>query len=147
MNHMKMKLIIIALGLSFALVLIAQQQRSSPALSPGAVNPDERIISKLSEIVSIRERLAKDYEQGVAAGRAPADGPAEIDLAEARINLARERGQPAAIVAELQGLVAAHERRTKRLRSLASDRVPPGDVERAQAALLETQIRLLRAQK
>jgi hypothetical protein len=59
---MKTKLIIIALASAFTFVMVAQQQRSSPARPPGTVEPDARIVSRLSEIVSIRERIAKNYE-------------------------------------------------------------------------------------
>jgi hypothetical protein len=68
-------------------------------------------------------------------------------LAEARVDLARERGQPDAIITELQGLVAAHERRTKWMAGLAADRIAPAHIDSAQVALLEAQVRLLRAQK
>ena len=144
---MKTKLIIIALASAFTFVLVAQQQRVSPARPVGVVEPDARIVSKLSEIVGIRERAAKNYEEMLKAGRASSDGLAQVELAEARVDLAREQGQPAAIITELQGLVAAHERRTKWMAGLATDRIAPGGVDRAQVALLEAQVRLLRAQK
>ena len=140
---MKTQLIIIALASVFTFVLVAQQQRNSPR----PPEPDAKIVSKLSEIVGIRERIAKNHEQMLEAGRASRSGLAEVELAEARVDLARERGHSDAVIAELQSLVAAHERRTKWMRSLASDRVPSEEFDRAQAALLEAQIRLLRAQK
>ena len=140
---MKTKLISIALVSLVTFVLLAQQQSSSP----GSAQPGPRILAKLSEIVSIRERLARNYEQMFEAGRAPAGGLAEIELAEARVELARERGKAEALITELQGLVTVHERRMKMLSALAKDRVPSDDVDRAQAALLEAQVRLLRAQK
>jgi hypothetical protein len=144
---MKTKLTIIALASAFTFVLVAQQQRSSPVRPPGTVEPDARIVSRLSEIVGIRERIARNYEEMLAAGRAPSDFLPLVELAEARVDLARERGQSDAIITELQGLVAVHERRMKRLGSLAKDRVSPEDIDRAQAALLVAQVRLLRAQK
>ena len=143
---MKTKLIIIALASAFTFVLAAQQQRSLQVHQPGSVGPDPTIISKLSEIVGIRERLAKSYELMLGAGRASADGLAEIELAEARIDLARERGQAESVITELKGLVAAHERRAKRIADFARDRGTGADADRAQAALLEAQVRLLRAQ-
>ena len=133
---MKTKLIITAFAAVFTLVVVAQQQRSSKS-----VDPDARIVSKLTEIVSIRERLAKSNEEMIRVGRAPADGLAQIELAEARVDLARERGQREEVITELQGLVAAHERRTERMNVLAKDRVLPGEVERAQVKLLEAQVR------
>lgn len=141
---MKTKLLIVALVSAFTFALVAQQQRNSPVRSP---EPDARIVSKLSEIVGIRERAARNYQEMMKAGRASRDGLAEVELAEARVDLARERGQTEAVIAELQSLVAAHERRTKWMASLATDRIAPGEIDRAQVALLEAQVRLLRAQK
>ncbi len=143
---MKTKLIVIGLVSAFAFVLVAQQ-RNAQGRQPESAGADAAIVSKLSEIVSIRERAAKNYESMLAAGRAQADGSAEIELAEARIELARERGERDAVITELKGLVAAHERRAKRMMGLAADRVASGDADRAQVAYLESQVRLLRAQK
>jgi hypothetical protein len=145
---MKTKLILLTLALTFACALLAQQQPRNPVTRPpGSARPNTMIISKLSEIVTIRERIAKDYELLLATGRAPADSAAEIELAEARIALAEERGHDDMIVTELKSLVAVHERRAKKFAALAKDRVTPGDADRAQAAFLEAQVRLLRAQK
>jgi len=142
---MKTKVTVLALASLLAFALIAQQRNApEPARS---VEPDARILAKLSEIVAIRERLARNHEEMLAAGRASSDSLVEIELAEARIELARERGQRDAIISELQGLVAAHERRTKKISSFPKDRFPPAEIDRAQAALLEAQVRLLRAQK
>jgi len=141
---MKTKLTLIALASAFTFVLVAQQQRNPLVRSP---EPDPQILSKLSEIVSIRERAAKNHHEMLQAGRASHNGLAEVELAEARIDLARERGRPEAIVAELKGLVAAHERRTKWMAGLATDRIAVADIDRAQVELLEAQVRLLRAQK
>ena len=141
---MKTKLTIVALASAFAFMLGAQQQLNSPVRPP---EPDAKILSKLSEIVSIRERIAKNYEEMLKAGRAAHNGLAEVELAEARVDLARERGQTDAVIAELQGLVAAHERRTKWMAGLATDRVAQAVIDTAQVGLLEAQVRLLRAQK
>ena len=146
-TDMKTKLSIIVLASVFAFALVAQQSRSAPVRAAESVVPDARIVAKLSEIVGIRERLARNYEEALRAGRASHDSLAEVELAEARVDLARERGQREAIITELQGLVAAHERRTKWMSSLSKDRVAPVEIDRAQAALLEAEIRLLRAQK
>src|SRR6185436_19747975 len=102
---MKTKLTIIVVTSVFAFILAAQQQRSSPLRPAGSVEPDARIVAKLSEIVGIRERLAKNYEEMLGAGRASTDSLAEVELGEARVDLARERGQRDAIITELQGLV------------------------------------------
>jgi hypothetical protein len=144
---MKTKLIVIALASIFAFVLVAQQ-RNVQERQAGPEGPDPSIISKLSEIVNIREGLAKSYELMLGAGRAPAYDSTEIELAEARIELAREQGQSDGIINELKGLVATHERLMKRVEAVAAQGSgSAGDVDRARAALLEAEVRLLRAQK
>ncbi len=143
---MRTKLSVIPLALALTLVVIAQQQ-NEPVRQVAPTRGQAAIIAKLSEIVRIRERLAQSYLDLLGAGRAPFDGTAEIELAEARIELARERGQPDAVITELKDLVAAHQRRVVRLKAVAVDRGIQADVDRAQAALLEAEVRLLRAQK
>ncbi len=106
-----------------------------------------KIIAKLSEIVAIRERLFQSYELLLGAGRAPVDGSAAIDLAEARIELARERGHKEDVIGALKDLVAAQERRLKSLQDLLKDRFAPADLEKVKVALLEAEVRLLREQK
>jgi hypothetical protein len=138
---------ITVITIAFGFALVAQQQRNSQAAQPEAAKADPAIVAKLSEIVTIRERAFANYEVLLAAGRAPFEGSAAIDLAEARIELARERGQNDAIVTALKELVVAHERRLKRAQDAMKDRLPPGEVDKAKAALLEAEVRLLRAQR
>src|SRR5688572_1947921 len=87
---MKAKILGLTTALTFATILFAQRPSSAP---------DPAILAKLGEIVTVRERLAKNYESLVDAGRAPADSAADIDLAEARIAHALETGQRDAILA------------------------------------------------
>ena len=75
------------------------------------------------------------------------DDMAEIDLVEARLRLAREQRQQAAVAAELRNLVAAHQRRLKLVEAATRDRLPPGAVDPVRADLLEAEIRLLREEK
>ena len=145
--YMKTKLVLLVVGSVCLCAAIAQQQRSVEPGQSAARNPDPQIISKLSEIVSIRERISRNYEQMRTAGRAPENSVAEIELAEARIDLAKEKGQRQEIAAELRNLVAIHEKRWKRISALPTDRVAPEEVERAKADLLAAQVRLLRAEK
>jgi hypothetical protein len=138
---MKKKFAIFALTLAFACVLTAQQQQREPAL-------ESAIVSKLSEIVKIRERLAESHKIMLANGRGVADGQVDIELAEARVALATELGDKAKTVAELKKLAAVHEMRAKSI----SEQVQRGvasteQLGRAQAALLEAEVRLLRASR
>ena len=143
---MKTKLVTLAFASVFTLALVAQQQRGSPGRATGAVETDDRIIAKLSEIVEIRERLLKSQEQMLATGRASAEALAEVELAEARVDLAQARGDQAAVITELLRLVTVHERRAKRLAGVAGDRISSESLDRAQIALLNAQVRLFRAQ-
>lgn len=143
---MKTKLTFAALAVFFTFSLVAEQQ-------PQAPEPDARVIAKLAEIVQIREQLV-DYNQALyKAGRASAEDVAgmelaEIELAEARVDLARERGQREPLIEALQGLVAAHERRTERAKNRKNvARASEIDVKQAEAALLQAQVRLIREQK
>ncbi|MSU21138.1 MAG: hypothetical protein EXS30_07055 [Pedosphaera sp.] len=147
MRAQKLTILAIISTLVCTFALIAQQQSSSQPQQSTSTGTDSPILSKLSEIVSLREQVFKDYEVASQAGRASGDHPAEMDLAEARLELARERGQREVVLKELQNIVAIQERRLKRLQGIAVDRVPRSDVTRARAALLEAQVRLLRAQR
>ena len=148
-RHMKTKAlaIITVITLAFAFALFAQQQRTAQAqqLAPGG--PDPKIIAKLSEIVAIRERLFQSYELLLGSGKAPLDGAAASDLAEARIDLARERGSRDEIIGALKDLVSAQERLLKSAQALAIDRLPRSELERVRVSVLQAEVRLLRAQK
>ncbi|MBN8417988.1 MAG: hypothetical protein J0L73_03655 [Verrucomicrobia bacterium] len=137
---MKTKLITTAVIALFSSSLLAQE-------------PDAKIIAKLTEIVQIREQLV-EIEQALhtsgrdAAGNGSEVEVAQVELAEARVDLAREKGQRDALIAALQDLVAANERRVewaKRMKDLA--RVSDVEIKRAQAELLKAQVRLLHEQK
>jgi hypothetical protein len=146
---MKTKLITTAIAVLFSSTLLAEE----PSKTSGATEPDANIIAKLTEIVQIRGQLVEIEQALHQSGRASAENGsgvevAEVELAEARVDLAREKGQRDALIAALQGLVAANERRVewaKRMKDLA--RVSDVEVKRAQAELLKAQVRLLRAQK
>jgi hypothetical protein len=144
---MKTKLVLLVITSVCLCAVIAQQQRNVEPGQSAAGNPDPQIISRLTEIVNIRERAAKNHEQMRAAGRAPENSVAEIELAEARINLAKEKGQRQEIATELRNLVAIHEKRWKRIGALPTDRVAQDEIDRARVDLLAAQVRLLRAEK
>lgn len=87
-RHMKTKgLALITLSaLAIAFVLFALQQRVAPAQQAPPAGLDLKIIAKLSEIVAIRERIFQSYQLNLEAGRAPVDGTAALELAEARVD-------------------------------------------------------------
>ena len=138
---MKIKWLVLIGAVVFSFVLIAQQgQRNS--------SDNAAIVSKLSEVVKIRERLAESYKSLAADRRAVGGELVEVELAEARVALADELGDKAKTIKELKGLVAAHEARAKSIKAQSEKgRSSFGELERAQAALLEAEVRLLRAQR
>jgi hypothetical protein len=139
-------IVLVALGLSFG--LIAQQQSGDQGKESLRQPSESTIASKLEEIVSLREKMFVSFELQLEAGRAPVDGLAEVELAEARIELAREAGDEEALLRELRNLVAAHERIARRLQNeIAAGRMGTGASDRASIALLEAEIRLLREVK
>ena len=146
---MKTTLITTAIAVLFSSTLLAEE----PAKAPSPAVPDAKVLSKLTEIVHVREQLVEIEQALFNSGRASAENGsgvelAEVELAEAKVDLAREKGQRDELIAALQGLVAANERRVewaKRMKDLA--RVSDVEIKRAQAELLNAQVRLLRAQK
>ena len=110
--------------------------------------PDPAVIAKLQEIVELRQQLLKEHQLKAQVGKAEFDGVAEIALAEARLQLARERGQADLVMAELRNLVATQER----LLEIAKHRVEvgaagPDEVARVRVVLLGAQVRLQREQQ
>ncbi len=127
---------------------MAQQQEKAG----GATVPDAGIVAKLTEIVRIREALVEIEQALYKAGRSAGEGGqvelAEIELAEARVELAREKGQKELIITELQGLVAACERWVEWAKNMKKQaRASEVEIQKAQVALLKAQVRLLREQK
>ncbi|MBM3837799.1 MAG: hypothetical protein FJ398_07500 [Verrucomicrobia bacterium] len=135
-------------GVAFPAILAAQQQNSGPDKRAAAPGTNRDVNSKLEQIVAIREVQLKSYELQLQAGRVHIiDGSPETALADARIRLAQEKNDNKAVVDELRNLVAALERRLKQVQAMTLDRLAPGDIDRFKIALLEAEIRLLKAQK
>lgn len=146
---MKTKPITTAVAVLFSFSLLAQESSKAPA----SAGPNAAIIAKLIEIVQIREQLVQIEQALYQSGRASAeDGSgvqlAEIALAEARADLAREQGKGEALIAALQDLVAAHEKRVEWARRMKEQaRASDVGIKQAQVALLKAQVRLLRVKK
>lgn len=143
---MKTKLITAVVAALFPFTVLAQE----PSKASG---PDQKIIGKLAEIVKVRKRIVEHYQALYGAGQASLDvvgewRSAEVELIEARIDLAREQGGHDAVVNELKALVTACEQLVERAQKLHdAARGNSVEVERAQVALLKAQVRLLREQK
>jgi hypothetical protein len=112
-----------------------------------AAQADSPTVSKLRELVTIRERQAQRQQDLAKAGRASDDPAAAVALAEARIELARELGQQQIVLAQLRKILELRRDWLQYVKSRAVDRLREGDVDEAQAALLQAELRLLREQK
>jgi hypothetical protein len=133
------------LGIAFLVGCSPADQESAALEKPGLRDPDPAIIADLQEIVKLRQELLKTHRVMVENGRAEDDGAAEIALAEARMQLARERRQADLVITELRNIVMTHERRLKVAKKKASVGAgSPEEVARASIALLEAQVRLRR---
>jgi len=136
------------LGIAFLVGCSPTDQE--PAALEGASHrvPDPTMIAELQEIVELRQELLKTHRVMVENGRAENDGADEIALAEARMQLARERGQPDSVMAELRNIVTTQERRLEVAKTKAEVGADsPEKVARARIALLEAQVRLRRAEE
>lgn len=130
---------------AFTLAMIAQPH-ASPKPEPAPVTaPDPGVVAKLQEIVAIRERQVKYHQLLLDSGRASVESAPDVDLAEARLRLARELRQGEGVIAELKNLVEAHERRVKRIESLSRE-WRSANVDSARVDLLDAEIRLLKEQ-
>jgi hypothetical protein len=99
-------------------------------------------VARLQKIVALRQTMAEHQRQLVAASRATDDGAADLALAQARLELARELAQEEQILAELQKIVALYRRRLEVARSMA-DQAVKGTTR---LSLAEAEIQLLQAQ-
>jgi hypothetical protein len=140
---MKSALMIVIVLVTVSGFVVGQPKESAP----GGADTRKEIVAKLGEIVKWRERLVENYGRMLKAGRAEVDSSPEIELAEARLALANEEGNRSEGLKQLKAIVAANEAKVARMKGVARDRVGANEMERAEVALLEAQVRLLRAGK
>ncbi len=136
-------LIIVALLLAANVTMTQTPPRND---ATGA-SSDSAIANKLREIVAIRQRLVEANQRAVRTGHGETDGRYELDLAEARVELARELGQRNEQLAALQDILKVHQRRLEEAKKRAGvGAESPGGVDTIRVAVLEAEVRLLRAQ-
>jgi hypothetical protein len=145
---MKVQHLFSVIGTALLVGCSPASQKSTSGDKPNHHAPDAAIVAKLQEIVEVRQELLKLHQRMLEAGVTQDDGAAELALAEARMQLARERGQSELVRAELRNIVTTHERRLE----LAKARAAVGgqtaaDIERVRVALLEAEVRLQREQR
>ena len=143
MKHLS-TIVIIAVLLLAANATMPQTPRTNAA---NGASSDSAIVDKLREIVAIRQKLAEVNEQAVRNGRGETNGHCELALAEARLQLARELGQRNEQVAALKDALKVQQRRLAEAKKRAEvGAASPEDVDTIRVAVLEAEVKLLRAQ-
>ena len=114
-----------------------------------AASSDRTIVDKLREIVSIQQELVEANERAVQhRGNAVADDRYELALAEARLKLAQELGERDEQVAALKDALKVQQNRLKEAKARANvGTASPFDLAAVRVAVLEAEVRLLRAEK
>ncbi len=136
--------VIMAVLLFAANVAMPQPQTNAAA----GASSDPAIVDKLREIVTIQQRLADSNERAMQSGKGETDGRYTIALAKARFRLARELGQRDKQVAALKDILKVHQGRLEDAKKRAEvGAVSPGDVDTIRVAVLDAEVRLLRAQR
>lgn len=126
-----------------AIAVFAAQTPTTQTLDHKAPNP--KVIQYLQEIVQIRERAVKSVELLHDAGRGPAfDDDAEVALAEAQIELAREQQHTDRVIAGLEKIVSIKETQIERIKARLSDHAHM-NLNAEHLDLLRAKIRLERA--
>ncbi len=131
----------------FVFAVNATMAQTAPGNNATGASLDPAVVKKLQEVVTIRQRLVEANQRAVQSGKGERDGRYELALAEARLQLARELGQQKEQVAALQDILKVQQRRLEAAKKAASVAVvSPEDVDTIRIAVLETEVRLLRAQ-
>ena len=144
-----MKRKVTGFGLCLGIVLLSGcvSSRQTTSQKPVAIRENQAILSKLSEIVALRERSVENRLVEFRRGDAEYPSAQYLALAEARLALAQSSGEKEAAMAALKEIVALAQTRWQRTQAAALDRYSTADLEEAQAALLMAELRLMRAQQ
>ena len=139
--------IVVAVAAAFTFALLGQEPRNPP-LPSSPMGADSTVVAKLSEIVEIRKASIERAKIRYASGDVDEDQMSTLSLAlaEARITLAQEQGQKEAVLAALKEIVSIHERRFRLVQARSFDQATKEDVATSRLALLESEVRLLKAQ-
>jgi hypothetical protein len=123
---------------------MAQTPKTNDAVRASS---DPVVVEKLRAIVSLRQSMAESNERAVKSGKGEGDGRYEIALAEARLQLACELGQREEKLTALKDIVKVQQRRLQEAeKRVATGTASPEDVGTIRVAVLEAEVRLLRAQ-
>lgn len=138
-RHLSILVTVLLIGFSYA-----QQKDTSSR------KPDSKIVSKLEEIVELRQRQLKTELLLAELGRGEIDNliTTLVDLSEARIAVLEEQGKPKMVIAELQKMVKTLQMRLKREELLVEEeRRTSDELSKIRVAVLKAEVRLLRAEK
>jgi hypothetical protein len=146
MKHLSISTITIVAVLLFVASL-TMTQRSQGNDAAGA-SSDSAIVDKLREIVTVRQRVADYNKRAVQNGSGARDGRYELALAEARLELARELGERNEQIAALKDILEVQQGRLEDAEKRGDlGAMSPDEVDTNRVAVLEAEVRLLRAQK
>jgi hypothetical protein len=144
---MKLRILAILTCSVASLMFAALQNASSQPKQGTAPKSNPEILSKLEQVVALRQKLVEQHDVLAAAGRAQATDPSpQVALCQARIELARERQQPDVVLAQLREVASVYERLLKWAEERVTDRLESTIVDNLRVGLLEAEIRLLREQ-
>lgn len=104
----------------------------------------------LREIVEVRRAMLEDTEASHRMGLVDSGAVvrAQINVAEARLRLAKAERREEAVVAELRAILAAREAVVQSIRERQDyGLLPEDDLHEALIAALETKVRLARAMR
>jgi len=137
-------IIIMAVLLVAATVTMPQTPQRNDA---ARASSDPAIADKLRAIVTIRQKLAETNERAVQKGKGETDGRYKLALAEARLQLGRELGHRDEQIAALKEILKVQQGRLEDAKKRADvGALSPDDVDTIRVAVLEAEVRLLRAQ-
>ena len=141
-------LVVVAIAAAFTFALSGQEQRAPQLPSSQSMGADPVVVAKLSEIVAIRQAALERAKLTFTNGDIGEDQLAtlRLDLAEARITVAQEQGQKEAVRTALKEIVSIHELRNRLLEALGAGGPSQEDRAKIRVALLESEVRLLKAQ-
>lgn len=143
---MKPSPVFVAVGL-LLLSGAASLTQTRPGNPVAPARTHSSIVEKLRAIVDIRQTMAEANARALQNGKGDFDGRHEIALAEAQMRLAHELGQTDAEVAALKDILKVHQRRLQEAKTRAEvGATSPAEVDLVRVEILETEVRLLRAQ-
>ncbi|MHC4519721.1 MAG: TolC family protein [Planctomycetota bacterium] len=120
----------------------------APAVAQERRQETSAVMQALEEIIEIRQAILDDTEESHRMGRADLAevAQAQINVSEARLQLARAQGRQEAAVGELRMILAAREETVKSIQERQDfGLATQGDLHEAVIAALETKVRLARA--